>query len=107
MNYQISIDVTKIDKSSLFKGEKGTYLTLDIYETPNGKYGTHMVKQQLSKEVYQSLTDEQKKNTPILGNMKPSKFQPVERVEAEEVKPQAAPVQADPLAGVTDSYLPF
>lgn len=87
MNYQIRIDVTKIDKESLYKGEKGTYMTLDVLEVKNSKYGdTHMVKQVLSKEKYQSLSDEQKKQIPILGNMSPSKFQPVQTVVAEEVK---------------------
>jgi len=27
----LSIDVTKIDKSKLYKGEKGTYLNLDVW----------------------------------------------------------------------------
>lgn len=109
MNYQIRIDVTKIDKASLFKGEKGTYMTLDVFEVKNSKYGdTHMVKQVLSKEKYQSLTDEQKKQIPILGNMAPSKFQPVQTVVAEEVNApqhQQQAQQNDPLNG--DDTLPF
>ena len=28
---KLKIDVTKIDKSKLFKGEKGTYLDLDVW----------------------------------------------------------------------------
>jgi hypothetical protein len=108
MRYEIRIDVTKIDKASLYKGEKGTYMTLDVIDVKNSQYGdTHMIKQQLSKERYQAMTEEQRKQIPILGNMKPSKFQPVETVVAEEVKPhqaQQAPAQADPLA---DDTLPF
>lgn len=108
MNYQIRIDVSKIDKASIYKGEKGSYVTLDVVEVKNSQYGdTHFVKQVLSKERYQAMTEDERKKIPILGNMKPSKFQPIERVEAEEVKPQAAPVQADPLAGVTESEFPF
>lgn len=45
-----SIDVTKIDKSKLIKGEKGTYLNLAIIETPNSEYNTHMIVQSISKE---------------------------------------------------------
>lgn len=45
-----SIDVTKIDKSKLITGEKGTYLNIAIIETPNSEYNTHMVVQSISKE---------------------------------------------------------
>lgn len=45
------IDVTKIDKSKLFKGEKGTYLDICLIETPNNAYGDdYMVTQGVSKE---------------------------------------------------------
>lgn len=105
--FQIRIDVSKIDKESLYKGEKGTYLTLECVELKQAsQYGdTHLVKQQLSKEVYQKMTEEQKKNIPILGNMKPSKFQPVQTVEAEEVNPQRQQQEAAPATD--DSGLPF
>ena len=46
----LQIDVTKIDKSRLFKGKKGTYLNVILIETPNSQYGDYMVKQQVSKE---------------------------------------------------------
>jgi hypothetical protein len=32
------------------------------------KQQTHLIKQNLSKEVYEKLTDEQKKAIPIIGN---------------------------------------
>lgn len=45
------IDVTKIDKARLFKGEKGTYLDIVLIETPNNEYGNdYMVVQSVSKE---------------------------------------------------------
>lgn len=45
------IDVTKIDKTKLFKGEKGTYLDICLIETPNSAYGDdYMVTQSVSKE---------------------------------------------------------
>lgn len=73
MNYQIRIDVTKINKSDLFVGEKGTYLTIDCVELKEtGKYGdTHLVKQVISSERYKTMTEEERKAVPILGNMKP------------------------------------
>ena len=91
MNFEIKIDVTKIDKTALFKGQKGTYLTLDVIETPNGKYGTHMVKQHYDKDAYNSLSEEQKKNIPILGNMVESKFQK----QNTSVQSAPTPVQAE------------
>jgi hypothetical protein len=45
------IDVTKIEKERLYKGEKGTYLDIVLIPTPNAKYEqTHMVVQSVSKE---------------------------------------------------------
>ena len=44
------IDVTKIEKERLYKGEKGKYLDIVLIPTPNAKYEqTHMVVQSVSK----------------------------------------------------------
>ena len=60
-----SIDVSKIDKSKLIKGEKGTYLNIVIMETPNSEYNTHMIKQSLTKEEREAGQE-----APILGGVK-------------------------------------
>ena len=40
--YKLKIDVTKIDKTRLFKGKKGTYLDLDMWvEDEPDQYGNH------------------------------------------------------------------
>ena len=45
------IDVTKIDKARLYKGQKGIYLDFVLIPTPNAKYDqTHMVVESVSKE---------------------------------------------------------
>jgi len=45
------IDVTKIEKERLFKGEKGTYLDIVLIETTNNQYGDdYMIVQSVSKE---------------------------------------------------------
>lgn len=59
----VKIDVTKIDKARLFKGEKGTYCDLILIETPNGKFGDYMVKQSISKEERAANVQ-----MPIIGN---------------------------------------
>jgi len=68
-----------------------------------------MVKQVLSKEKYQYLSDEQKKQIPILGNIAPSKFQPVQTVVAEEVTQPTTgtPLPVQPQQVSNDSGLPF
>ena len=64
----IKIDVTKIDKSKLYKGNKGTYLDLTTFiDTENpSQFGDHGF-------ISQSTTKEEKQNgvqMPILGNSK-------------------------------------
>ena len=59
------IDVTKIDKARLYKGEKGTYLSITLIPTPEGKYGDYMIVEEISKEEREAG----KKGT-ILGNAK-------------------------------------
>lgn len=110
MNYSLKIDVKKLNKafvmpiqgktatvecvciptSEFYKGKNGElYSNIEIVERKNGagQYGdTHFAKQQLEKASYQALTEEQRKNIPILGNFQPSKFGNVETVVAEEVK---------------------
>jgi len=64
----VKIDVSKIDKSRLFRGEKGTYLDLTTFiDTDNpGQYGDHgFISQSVSKEEKEGGLQ-----TPILGNVK-------------------------------------
>lgn len=111
MNYQAKIDIKKLNKAfvmpiagktatvecvcipttEFYKGKNGElYCNMEIVERKQlGQYGdSHFVKQQLEKESYKALTEEQRKLTPILGSFQPSKFGNVETVVAEEVKPQ-------------------
>jgi hypothetical protein len=62
--FSIRIDVTKIDEAALFKGAKGTYLTLTVWPNKEGRnqYGDDaIVKQDLGKD----RRDEQPE---IIGN---------------------------------------
>lgn len=63
--------IIPIDANNLFKGEKGLYLDLYHIEVKNpaeGQKSTHLVKQNLPKEMYEALSDDEKKAMPILGN---------------------------------------
>ena len=68
LGISIKLDVSKIDKARLFKGEKGTYLDLTTFiDTENpGKYGDHgFISQSVSKDERAAGV-----KTPILGNVK-------------------------------------
>jgi len=56
----INVNVDKIDKTRIFKGQKGRYLDFVLIPTPDSDYGDYMVKQQ----------GERGEKLPILGNGK-------------------------------------
>jgi len=66
--------IIPIGKNNLFKGEKGLYIDLTAIEIKDrSKFAadqkdTHLVKQSLPKEVFEKLTDDEKRAMPILGN---------------------------------------
>ena len=91
----VRIDVTKIDKARLYKGEKGTYLDLttfvdtytqDQYEN-NGFISQSVDKEEREKGV----------QTPILGNVK------VFFNDAAQSAPQSSPQSK----AVIDEDIPF
>lgn len=61
----LKIDVTKIDKSKMFKGQKGTYLDATIFVDLDNEdqYGNNGM-------ITQNWKDQQKGEGPILGNGK-------------------------------------
>jgi hypothetical protein len=73
--------VLPIEKNHLFVGEKGIYLDLIAFEVknpqdrplPDGKVipgDTHLVKQSLPKELREKMTEQEKNEQPILGNLR-------------------------------------
>lgn len=97
----VKIDVTKIDKARLFKGEKGTYLDLTTFVDLDNK-GTHgdngFISQSVSKEEKDAGVQ-----TPILGNCKVFWTDAV-AAPTPSAQP-AAPVAPD--STVDDSEIPF
>lgn len=64
------------DDPGIYLGEKGCYLSMVAVELQNPKYeDTHMVKSDIPKDVRELLTEEQRRELPILGNMRPLQFQ--------------------------------
>lgn len=66
--------IIPIAQNNLHKGEKGLYLDLTAIEIKDrskfdsDRKDTHLVKQNLPKDLYDTMTEEQKKAMPILGN---------------------------------------
>ena len=64
-----TIDVTKIDKSKMFQGKKGTYLDVVLIPTPGSPYGNdYMAVQGLTK-----AEREAGQRGEIIGNAKANK----------------------------------
>jgi hypothetical protein len=62
--------IIPLEKNHLFKGEKGVYLDLSAFELKEKKENkTHLIKQTLPKEIFKAMTEEQKRATPILGDV--------------------------------------
>ena len=78
----MKIKVDQIDKSQLFQGEKGLYLTLTLVPIPNNKYGDdYMVTQYMGKGV----------DSKILGNGKDLNFDEPKKA------PKPEPAESDDL----------
>lgn len=67
--------IIPIDANYLYRGEKGLYADITAIEPKTapkeGYLDSHFLKLSLPKEVYEKLTDDERKATPIIGNMRP------------------------------------
>ena len=88
------INVSKIDKSKLFKGEKGTYLDVVLIETPTSEYGDFVICQDLGQEARQAG-----KKGPILGNAK--------KIVPRTQRPTGVAASAPPEPTQGDDDVPF
>lgn len=79
MPISISVNVDKVDQKRFYKGEKGRYLDLVLFETPESDYGDYMVKQRAKKG----------EKMPILGNAKFFKLRKKEDREDDEREPKS------------------
>lgn len=62
--------VIPVDDSGLFVGKKGVYLNMTAVEMREPRYGdTHCVKINLDRDAYNALSEEERRNIPILGGM--------------------------------------
>ena len=81
----LKIDVTKITKERLYKGEKGTYLNCVLVETPNSEYSDYMIVESTSKdEREKGVKGSILGNGKILGNKPDSTQAPQDNTESPE-----------------------
>jgi hypothetical protein len=62
---ELNIDVTKLDKTAFYKGAKGTYAKMVLFDRPDQYGNDGFVKQDIGKERRQAG-----ENGPIVGNWK-------------------------------------
>ena len=63
-----------IEDADLFESEEtgAVYANLSIFEMREERYGkTHIVKQSFSKERFDAMSEEERRDQPILGNLSP------------------------------------
>ena len=67
--------VIPIEDNHIYEG-KEAYLTLTAQErsTPSQYGDTHFLKPYVSKDVYNALSEEEKKSIPIIGSMSPTQY---------------------------------
>ena len=60
-----------LSENYIFEGKKGLYLDLTAYSY-DGKFGeSHFLKNRIPKDVYEKMSEDDKKNTPIIGCLSP------------------------------------
>lgn len=68
---QVDCLIIPIDANNLYKGEKGLYLDLyhiAIKKPAEGQKNTHLVKQNIPKDIYELMPEDDRKAMPILGS---------------------------------------
>lgn len=95
--------IIPIKENMFHEGEKGIYVDMTAIEIKN-KVGdskdTHLIKQNIPKEIYEAMSEEQRRAFPILGN--------AINWSRQEAEPVPADIQPDIQQGEEDhDDLPF
>lgn len=92
--------VIPIAENNLYMGEKGVYLDCTAYELKDRKpdrKDTHLIRQSVPKDVFEKMTEAERKEIPIIGNATVWGYR--------EPEPQEFPVENYSVA--EDEDLPF
>lgn len=71
---KFNVLIIPIDENMIYQGEKGSYLNMTAIEIKDrSKFSadqkdTHLIKQDIPKEKYDAMSEEERKAMPILGN---------------------------------------
>ena len=96
---ELKIDVTKIEKDRLYKGQKGTYLTMTAFIDPDN------ADQYENNGMITHKKNEGEERAPILGNAKVF-WREGGNDQAPKPQPQQAPQQAPEMDSFDDD-IPF
>jgi hypothetical protein len=89
-----------VDDAELFVGEKGVYLNMVAMEMQEPKFGdTHYIKVSVDKDRYNSMTEEERKQQPILGGMR--------ILERNTLQPMTPMSTLDGSSFIDDNDFPF
>lgn len=81
--------VIPVDQAGLFRGEKGIYLDATALEFKEQKYAdSHFIKISVPKEIYDTMTEEQRNAIPIIGGVKPIQKAEMQPNQANDFSPQ-------------------
>lgn len=104
--------IIPLEENMIYQGEKGAYLNLTAIEIKDrSKFSTdqkdtHLIKQDVPKEKYEAMSDEQRKAMPIFGNAILWGRQEAAPVESAEISNSAVDTYMQNNEEVDDS-LPF
>lgn len=103
--------IIPLEENMIYQGEKGAYLNLTAIEIKDrskftaDQKDTHLIKQDVPKDKYEAMSEEQKKSLPIFGNAILWGRQESSPVESSEISNSA--VDAYMANDDDDSALPF
>lgn len=70
----VTVLIIPIEENNIIQGEKGNYINITAIEIKDrskqkeGQKDTHLLKQDFPKEIYNSMSEEERRAQPILGN---------------------------------------
>jgi len=105
--------IIPINENMIFEGEKGAYLNMTAIEIKDRsnmsatQKDTHLIKQDIPKDKYDTMTDEERKAYPILGNAILWGRQEPPPVQSSELSDSAVDNYNDNKPDDDDSDLPF
>jgi len=79
--------IIPVKENHIFVDKKQGLIVLDLqHNEVNNEYGSHIVKQNFPKEVWNAMSEEERKEIPILGNTKTWPAASEKEEEPEEVE---------------------